>query len=79
MCFGSPVEPFFQRTMVTILTAVADKWWFQEFTADLTYTYAGSVVAEKDLLFRIEKIDNSTGLVWLWCSDSAIGIVVKLF
>lgn len=52
---------------------------FQEFTADLTYTYAGSVVAEKDLLFRIEKIDNSTGLVWLWCSDSAIGIVVKLF
>ena len=52
---------------------------FQEFTADLTYTYAGNVVSEKDLLFRIEKINNSTGLVWLWCKDSAIGVVVKLF
>ena len=52
---------------------------FQEFTADLTYTYMGNVVAEKDLLFRIEKIDNSIGFAWLWCSDAAIGIVVKLF
>ena len=51
----------------------------QEFTADLTYTYMGNVVAEKDLLFRIEKIDNSIGFAWLWCSDAAIGIVVKLF
>ena len=52
---------------------------FQEFSADLTYTKSGNVVAEKDLSFRIEKIDNSTGLVWLWCSDDAIGVVVKLF
>ena len=51
----------------------------QEFTADLTYTYAGEVVSLKDLDFRIEKIDNTSGLAWLWCSNDAIGVVVKLF
>lgn len=52
---------------------------FQEFLADLTYTSAGEVLTQKNLPFRIEKIDNSTGLVWLWCSEEAIGVVVKLF
>lgn len=52
---------------------------FQEFTADLTYTFAGNKVAKTNLPFRIEKINNSNGLVWLWCSDEAIGVVVKLF
>ena len=52
---------------------------FQEFSADLTYTSAGEVLTKTNLPFRIEKINNSTGLVWLWCSDEAIGVVVKLF
>ena len=45
MCFGSLVEPFFQRTMVTILTAVADKWWFQEFTADFLLKVLAETIA----------------------------------
>ena len=51
----------------------------QQFTADLTYTTSGTANTLKDLTFTIEKISNESGLVWIWCKDSAIGIVLKLF
>lgn len=51
----------------------------QQFTADLTYTTAGTANTLNDLTFKIEKISNESGLVWVWCKDNAIGIVLKLF
>jgi hypothetical protein len=51
----------------------------QEFSADLRYTESGKEKSEKDLTFRIEKISNSEGLVWLWCSSDNIGLVIKVF
>ena len=51
----------------------------QEFSADLRYTESGKEKSEKDLTFRIEKISNSEGLVWLWCSSDNIGLVIKIF
>ena len=51
----------------------------QEFTADLTYTVSGTPQTTKGLTFKIEKISNESGLLWVWCKDSAIGAVVKLF
>ena len=51
----------------------------QEFSADLRYTESGKERSEKDLTFRIEKISNSEGLVWLWCSSDNIGLVIKVF
>lgn len=51
----------------------------QEFTADLRYTESGKEKSEKDLTFRIEKISNSEGLVWLWCSSDNIGLLIRVF
>ena len=51
----------------------------QEFSADLRYTESGKEKSEKDLTFRIEKISNSEGLVWLWCPSDNIGLVIKVF
>ena len=51
----------------------------QKFTADLTYTTSGAANTLNDLTFTIEKISNESGLVWIWCKDEAIGIVLKMF
>ena len=51
----------------------------QEFLADLTYTTDRKEKVEKGLTFKIEKISNSEGLVWLWCSSRNIGLVIKVF
>ena len=51
----------------------------QEFTADLTYTLPNKVKKETNLVFVIEKISNDDGLVWLWCADKSIGLVVRVF
>ena len=32
-----------------------------------------------DIVFRIEKISNSEGLVWLWCSSDNVGLVIRVF
>jgi hypothetical protein len=32
-----------------------------------------------NLEFKIEKISNASGLVWLWCADKSIGLVVRVF
>lgn len=51
----------------------------QEFTADLTYTVNKKEKKASNLEFKIEKINNASGLVWLWCADKSIGLVVRVF
>lgn len=51
----------------------------QEFTAELTYMISDKAKKEKNLTFKIEKINNDNGLVWLWCKSRNIGLVIKLF
>lgn len=51
----------------------------QEFTADLTYLTGRKEKKEKGIVFRIEKISNADGLIWLWCSSNSIGLVVRAF
>lgn len=49
----------------------------QEVTAELEYTTPSDVKLEQGLIFRVERMDQSTGLVWLWCNSNKIGVVVR--
>ena len=49
----------------------------QEVTAELEYTTPSDVKIEQGLIFRVERVDQSTGLVWLWCNSNKIGVVVR--
>ncbi len=51
----------------------------QEFVADLTYTYGDKVKSQTGQTFRIEKVDEQRGMVWLWCKSRSIGLVIRLF
>jgi hypothetical protein len=51
----------------------------QEFSADLIYKTDKKEKTEKSLTFKIEKISNADGLVWLWCSSRNIGLVIRVF
>ena len=51
----------------------------QEFTADLTYTADHKVKSLTDQVFKVEKIDEGKGLVWLWCQSRKAGLVIKVF
>ena len=53
----------------------------QEFDADLVYKTSKDKdeKSEKNRTFRIIKIDNSSGLVWLNCSSRNINMVVRVF
>ena len=53
----------------------------QEFDADLVYRNPKdkNEKAEKNRVFRIIKIDNESGLVWLNCSSRNINMVVRVF
>ena len=53
----------------------------QEFVADLVYKTSKDKdeKSEKNRTFRIIKIDNSSGLVWLNCSSRNINMVVRVF
>ena len=48
----------------------------QEVTADVFWTTKTSNRSFKDLVFKVEKVDNE-GHVWLWNSTQIIGIVIK--
>ena len=48
----------------------------QEVTADVFWTTQTSTRTFKDLVFRVEKVDNE-GQIWLWNSTQVIGIVIK--
>lgn len=48
----------------------------QEVTADLEYTTANDTKTFSGLEFSVEKT-SSDGLIWLWCKDKKIGLVVK--
>lgn len=49
-----------------------------EISGDLSWTASSTTKSRKGLIFRVEKTD-SKGLIWLWCEDEAIGMVVKEF
>ena len=53
----------------------------QEFVADLVYKVSNDKdeKSEKNRTFRIIKIDNDSGLVWLNCSSRNINMVVRVF
>jgi hypothetical protein len=49
----------------------------QEVTAELEYTTTDDVVVEQGLVFKVERLDQSTGMIWLWCNARKIGVVVR--
>ena len=49
----------------------------QEVTADLKYTTASDVKTETSLTFKVERIEPSKGMFWLWCNSKKIGVVVR--
>ena len=51
----------------------------QEFTADLIYTENQKVKTQAGQVFKIEKIDDQKGMIWLWCHSRSIGLVIKVF
>lgn len=48
----------------------------QEVTANLEYTTTKNIIKLNSLKFKVEKT-SLDGLVWLWCKDRKIGVVVK--
>lgn len=48
----------------------------QKIKCSLRYTSGGDVVSKTGMEFRVEKIDASTGMVWLWCSKGKTGVSV---
>jgi hypothetical protein len=51
----------------------------QEFTASLTYAENGNVKSQAGQMFRVEKMDEQRGMVWLWCHSCSIGLVIRVF
>lgn len=49
----------------------------QEVTADLKYTTASDVKTETSLTFKVERVEPSKGMFWLWCNSKKIGVVVR--
>lgn len=50
----------------------------QELKADIKWTSGNSEKSTSGLAFKVEKIDENTGLVWLWCAANKTGAVIKL-
>ncbi len=48
----------------------------QEVRAYISWTGEKSTKAYDNLLFRVEKTDES-GMVWLWNTDNRIGVIIK--
>ncbi len=48
----------------------------QTVTAELTWMASSSTKTLKNLTFKVEKTDES-GMIWLWCTQKSIGIVIK--
>lgn len=51
----------------------------QEFTASLTYAENSNVKSQTGKMFRVEKMDEQKGMVWLWCHSCRIGLVIRVF
>lgn len=49
----------------------------QEIMASLRWSEEETVRSRNNLLFRVEKYED-TGLVWLWCAKDKTGAVVKV-
>ncbi len=48
----------------------------QTLTAELSWTASSSTRIMKDLSFEVKKTDKS-GMIWMWCEQKSIGIVIK--
>ncbi len=48
----------------------------QVLTANLEYKAVSNIKSQKNLSFKVEKIDEN-GKIWMWCEDKNIGIVIK--
>lgn len=49
----------------------------QNIVAQLSYTTSNDLKVEKDLNLKVVKIDQSSGLIWLWNSTKKLGVVVR--
>ena len=49
----------------------------QEFQGNLRWTSGNAVKTASGLTFKVEKTDENTGLVWLWCAADKTGAVIK--
>ena len=48
----------------------------QTLKADIRWTATNTTRSRTGLYFKVEKTDSS-GQIWLWCEDEAIGVVVR--
>ncbi len=44
----------------------------------LKYTTSNDVVTMKGLDFSVEKRDDSAGLLWLWCAEKDVFVIVRM-
>lgn len=49
----------------------------QDFSANLTYMTSSRMKIIENIDFTIEKIDDSSGMIWAWCPSKKIGVVVR--
>ena len=49
----------------------------QSVIAQLSYTTSDNLKVEKNLSFKVIKIDQSRGLIWLWNNTKKLGLVVR--
>lgn len=49
----------------------------QELTADISWTGKSKTMTLKEVKVTVEKMDDESGLVWLWSQSERISIVIK--
>ena len=49
----------------------------QQLTADISWTGKSKTMSLKGIQVKVEKIDEESGLVWLWNQSEKISIVIK--
>lgn len=49
----------------------------QELTADISWTGKSKTMTLKEVKVTVEKMDDESGLVWLWSQSKRISIVIK--
>lgn len=49
----------------------------QQVIAKLKYTTDTDIIEQEGLTFRVEKMDQSSDMFWLWSNDAKFGVVVR--
>lgn len=49
----------------------------QQVIAKLKYTTDTDIIEQEGVTFKVEKIDQSCDMFWLWSNDTKIGVVVR--